>query len=328
MITVSICVPVYGVERYIERCARSIFEQTYENIEYVFVDDCSPDKSIDILRGLMEDYPNRKPYIKIICHEHNRGLAAARNTAITNATGDFIYHVDSDDYVDKDLVEKCMEEQIRSDSDIILVPFRKILKHTSEICEVSSITDVRQYTVNLLSLNCNHSVWAGIRRTSLYKDHSISVKEGVNNTEDLQVTPRLAYYANRISHIEGSYYNYDLTREDNYTNRPKVTSSQQSWETFDILNDFFKDKGEDYMNALRIGEVKNLAMQMTRWAKFPEESNFYDYLLGRLSRVDKKYYKYVPAVYRPVVEMKKRSLVSPYVKVMHYFKLLSQKLKK
>lgn len=85
--TVSILVPVYGVEKYIERCARSIFEQTYRNLDIVFVDDCSPDKSIEILKRVLEDCPKRKAQTRIIRHEQNRGLAAARNTVVAAATG-------------------------------------------------------------------------------------------------------------------------------------------------------------------------------------------------------------------------------------------------
>ena len=58
---VSICVPVYGVENYIERCARSVFEQSYDNIEFVFVNDQTPDRSWDVLQSVIEDYPERKP---------------------------------------------------------------------------------------------------------------------------------------------------------------------------------------------------------------------------------------------------------------------------
>lgn len=66
---VSILVPVYGVEKYIERCARSLFEQTYDNIEYIFVDDCTKDRSIEILQKVLEDYPNRKKQVEILHHE-------------------------------------------------------------------------------------------------------------------------------------------------------------------------------------------------------------------------------------------------------------------
>ena len=76
---ISILIPVYNVEKFIERCARSVFEQTYENLEYVFVDDCSPDKSIQILERVLAEYPKREKQTKIIHHDKNRGVAAARN---------------------------------------------------------------------------------------------------------------------------------------------------------------------------------------------------------------------------------------------------------
>ncbi|MBQ1779984.1 MAG: glycosyltransferase family 2 protein, partial [Bacteroidales bacterium] len=119
MYQVSILVPIYEVEKYIERCARSLFEQTYDNLEYIFVDDCSPDKSMEILEQVMEDYPNRKKQVRIIRHEHNRGLAAARNTALDAATSPFITHVDSDDYLSLDAIHLLVNKQVETDADIV-----------------------------------------------------------------------------------------------------------------------------------------------------------------------------------------------------------------
>ena len=82
---VSLLVPIYGVEKFIEKCAVSLFEQTYSNIEYVFVDDCTPDNSISVLRDIIAEYPGRKSKVRILHHEYNRGLAAARKTSIENA---------------------------------------------------------------------------------------------------------------------------------------------------------------------------------------------------------------------------------------------------
>ena len=84
---VSILTPVYRAEKYIERCTRSLFEQTYENLEYIFVDDCAPDHSIQLLQQVLAEYPKREKQTKIIHHEKNRGVAAARNTAVENASG-------------------------------------------------------------------------------------------------------------------------------------------------------------------------------------------------------------------------------------------------
>ena len=117
---VSILVPVYGVEKYIERCARSLFEQTYDNIEYIFVDDCTKDRSIEILQKVLEDYPNRKNQVKILHHEKNRGLSAARNTALDASTGDYLMHVDSDDYLRKDAVLLLAKKITTASSQVII----------------------------------------------------------------------------------------------------------------------------------------------------------------------------------------------------------------
>ena len=68
--SVTILVPIYNVEKWIEKCARSAFEQTYENLEYVFVDDCSPDKSVEILQRVVADYPHRAAKVRILHQLH------------------------------------------------------------------------------------------------------------------------------------------------------------------------------------------------------------------------------------------------------------------
>lgn len=100
---VSVLVPVYGVEKYIERCAVSLFEQTHCDMEYVFVNDCTPDSSISILRSVIERYPDRAPQVRIIDNEVNRGVGATRAVAIAAATGECIMHADSDDYMPRGL---------------------------------------------------------------------------------------------------------------------------------------------------------------------------------------------------------------------------------
>ena len=75
---VSVIVTVYGVERYIERCARSLFEQTLDDMEYIFVDDCSKDSSISVLENVITQYPLRKGQVRIVHHEQNKGVSRAR----------------------------------------------------------------------------------------------------------------------------------------------------------------------------------------------------------------------------------------------------------
>lgn len=116
----SVCIPVYNVAPYVEQCARSLFGQTYEDMEFLFVDDATPDDSIGIVRRALADYPARQGQVKFLRHETNRGLVAARKTAIRAATGDLITHCDSDDWVDPDLYAKMVGAMKAADADAVL----------------------------------------------------------------------------------------------------------------------------------------------------------------------------------------------------------------
>lgn len=117
---VSVIIPVYGVERYIVRCAISLFEQTLDDMQFIFVDDCTPDKSIILLKSVIEKYPNRKEQIIILHHEKNEGLPVARQTGIKVALGDYIAHCDSDDWVDRDIYEKMYNAAIGHSADVVV----------------------------------------------------------------------------------------------------------------------------------------------------------------------------------------------------------------
>jgi glycosyltransferase involved in cell wall biosynthesis len=101
---VSIIIPVYNVEPYIERCLLSALNQTYENIEIILVDDCGQDNSMSVARQITENHPNGHK-VRFLKHEHNRGLSAARNTGIEAATGEYLYFLDSDDEIMLDCIE-------------------------------------------------------------------------------------------------------------------------------------------------------------------------------------------------------------------------------
>lgn len=107
---ISIIIPVYNVEQYIERCFLSVVNQTYDNsqIECFFIDDCSPDNSKLILEELIQEYQGEIDF-KIISHKNNIGLSGARNTGITNAEGKYIYFLDSDDDINSDCIFKLVE---------------------------------------------------------------------------------------------------------------------------------------------------------------------------------------------------------------------------
>ena len=120
----SIIIAVYNCEKYIETCARSLFEQTLDNIEYIFVNDATPDDSLSILEKIIGEYPTRKPLVKIISLEKNGGVSNARRIGIENTTGEYVIHTDSDDWVDIDMFERLYHKAKETDADIVGCNFR------------------------------------------------------------------------------------------------------------------------------------------------------------------------------------------------------------
>lgn len=132
-VKVSIIIPVFKVRNFIERCVCSLFEQTLTDIEYIFVDDASPDDSLDILKACLERYPDVRQ-VKIIGHEKNRGLTAARNTGLRYATGEYIAHCDSDDYADRSMYQKLYDKASETNADLVFCDF--YFKYKGHCCPV------------------------------------------------------------------------------------------------------------------------------------------------------------------------------------------------
>ena len=255
-IKVSILVPIYGVEKYIERCAVSLFEQTYKNIEYIFVDDCATDNSIGILMDVINRYPRRKEQTRIIRHTRNRGLAAARNTAVKEATGVFICHVDSDDWINERFLEVLMQKQMETQADIVKGGNIMYLPKGTKHRVISGFDNNRDYTLKLIAKQTPASIWGGVIRKSLYTQYGISAIEGVNFGEDYCVTPRLAYFASKMSFVDDCNYNYECRNVSSYTFTYSQAKEEQAMLAWNLINEFCKDKGDDFQKAAVISHVR------------------------------------------------------------------------
>ena len=110
---ISIVTPVYEVEQYISECTQSVIDQSYDNIEFILVDDCSGDNSINIAEELLVSSVKSGLVYKIMRHEHNRGVSAARNTALHVASGDYIFCLDSDDKLTPQCVAALVEKSCK-----------------------------------------------------------------------------------------------------------------------------------------------------------------------------------------------------------------------
>ena len=117
---VSAILPIYG-EKHIERCVRSLLEQTLDDIEFILVDDCAPDSSYEIVLGIIaeQQYAHLKDNVKIVRHEVNRGVAKVRRTGWEASTGDYIYQCDSDDWLHPDMLRKLWEKAVEGSYDMV-----------------------------------------------------------------------------------------------------------------------------------------------------------------------------------------------------------------
>lgn len=213
---VSIIIPIYGVEKYIERCSRSLFEQTHEDIEYLFVNDCTKDSSIEILRSVIDEYPSRNEQVKIIEHHHNRGLAAARNTGVDASTGEYLMHVDSDDWLDANAVSLLVDKAQSQRPDVILFGSKSIYVDR-EVVRFPEKYTKEQYIKSVIVHSTPASIWNKFYRSEFYKNSGIRSIEGVDHGEDYVVVPRLLHSAQTFIVIDEPIYNYNQTNIASYT---------------------------------------------------------------------------------------------------------------
>ena len=245
---VSILVPIYKVERYIERCARSLFEQTYSDLEYVFVNDCSPDRSMEILRQVVEDYPERKVAVKIFNHEKNKGVVGTRNTAFDNAKGEFVTIVDSDDWLELNAIGLLVSKQLETKADIVsggriahsiegdsIIPLKR--------CETSE-----EMAYHMMEASNDQYIWGRLIRRKILEDNNIRGIEGFDCAEDRFLMTKVSYYARSFEYVDCPIYHYECRNVTSIMYLMK--SDVRSWfrtgcqeiSNYVVLESFFNDK--------------------------------------------------------------------------------------
>ncbi len=254
---VSVLIPVYGVERYIERCAKSLLEQSYKDIEYVFVDDCTTDRSIEVLKSVIGCYAWRAEQVRIIRHEHNRGLAAARQTAIEASTGDALLFVDSDDYIDCDAIERLVSQMQASGADVVdggycIVQGGQVTRRYFP-CRKS----LRSYLKIVLCQNVELNAIVGrLIKRSLIVDNKISFVQGIDYGEDFSFLPRVLKTAQR-SWVDDCLYYYAIDHSESYTNNITTKNAISFLKAQQLVGEFMLSQPgwDEYRLATEIGWV-------------------------------------------------------------------------
>lgn len=206
-ILVSVIIPVYGVEAFIERCASSLMEQTLREAEFIFVDDASPDGSVRLLREVIARYPERKSRVRLIRHESNRGLPSARNSGMAVARGEYIFHCDSDDYADPGMLERLYRKAKEGDADIVWCDWYLSFERKERYMAQPAYDTPMEALKGLLSGTMKYNVWNKLVRRELYSGHRISFPDGHGMGEDMTMI-RLFARAGRVAYLPEAFYHY------------------------------------------------------------------------------------------------------------------------
>lgn len=202
---VSVIVPIFKVEQFIEKCSRSLMAQTLQEVEYIFIDDASPDNSINRLQTVLDFYGDRN--ITIVRHASNKGLPAARNTGLALARGEYIFHCDSDDYVEPDMLEKMYMEAVRTDADIIWSDWFLTYSDSERYMKQPAYTSPYDALVGMLCGKMKYNVWNKLIRRSLYIDNDVKFPSGYGMGEDLTML-KLFCHAKKVSYLPKGFYHY------------------------------------------------------------------------------------------------------------------------
>ena len=235
----SIIIPVYNVENEIRECLDSIKNQTFGDFEVICVDDCGKDNSVKIIE---EEYSSQDSRFKIIKHEHNKGVSAARNTALEAVEGEFLLFIDSDDWIDLNTLEIINDAIVKYNKDIILHGFYKHHKN-GEIknygYEHNNAIEINQD--NLYEID---SVICGkIYRTSKIKELNLKFTEGLV-IEDLEFWVKAAVQIKNAYILKDNLYHYRGDRDGSITTDDLL--NERIEDTFTIIEriiDFIMEKG-------------------------------------------------------------------------------------
>lgn len=275
---VSIIIPVYNVEPFIGQCAKSLLEQTYENIEFIFINDASTDDSLAVLESTISLYPHR--CVKVISNSDNCGSSASRNIGIRCATGDFLNFCDSDDWIEPTMIAEMVECAMKKDADIVATPFYTNTFNKQNILQFKSkkIADL-----NTIPIDFSHfSLCNKLTKTSLIKDAALYSLPNVNCWEDLSIISRIYALSPKVELLDKPFYHYRKYEYHSLTSSSHEHQLKDRLIYCDFLIKWFNDnyltnQFTPFLNHLKftakIKMLRTSPRQFKRWKATYPESN-------------------------------------------------------
>lgn len=244
-IKISIIVPVYKVERELDRCVKSLLGQTYQNIEIILVDDGSP----DCCPEMCDEFARQDNRVKVV-HKKNGGLSDARNAGLKVASGEYVLYVDSDDYIDLDSCERFMKARNNEDVDIVVGNAIMEKKDGNELINHSATPEgityaSKDFVEQAIKANQWYApAWFNMYKKNFLLDNNLYFEKGIY-FEDVQMLPRVFLAANTIRCMNGTFYHYIVRNNSIMTSgkkdaariRDSISIYEQWFSLFKKIND-------------------------------------------------------------------------------------------
>lgn len=235
--SVSIIIPIYNVEQYIENTLRSALDQTYKNIEYILVDDCGSDNSIKIVQELIASDEYKAKVVKIVKHECNKGVSVARNTGVEHSSSDYIYFLDSDDII----TPNCIEQHINainnsSDIDYTIGGIETIGSKTIHICKLRDETIEASVVDAFFKRTWDPGPCNKLIKRNFLINNNILFKEGIR-FEDILWSYQMSKNAKKVRLVAEQTYKYMIHKGSFVTSKNSVTKVNDLLTVIKAIND-------------------------------------------------------------------------------------------
>lgn len=300
---ISLIVPVYGVEKYIRQFAESALGQTYADVQFIFVNDGTKDRSMDILGELIEE---RFSHIKeriLIINKENGGLPSARKAGLEAAEGEYILFADSDDWLELDAVAKVMAKVEETGADIVYFDLIKEYGHKVSYKREREYTAATRedFIINIFNYKSHGYTVTKCFRKSLYTDNLIYFpKLGMH--EDIYLMTQIIFYAKSLAHLPEALYHY---RKDN-----EQAMCSQDRKKRHMLSDMnLLDLYENYRGKLKGSPIEKVAggiLMRAGWHSMLHGFGFfkkYPYLAGDIRRARLSFRYRVPMFMQLIVKV-------------------------
>ena len=303
---VSVIVPMYGVQDYIRRCAESLFAQTYPAIEFIFVDDGGKDRTVEILRNLLEKQdPSLQARVRIISKE-NGGLPRARKTGLDAASGEYVLHVDSDDWIEAETVGKLVRKALETGAEMVVYDFWKEYAHRRKLDSEkdSSIVDTDLFRKRLYTYGAYGYVWNKFCRRNLF-DGIFVPKYAMH--EDIVFSTQTLWRARSVAHLKEGLYHYDRTNTGSATRTPKAVRRGNS--ARNLLDMYLHFQGQ---SPSPVEGIEDEILLRAAWVAFTLDRNLfgeYPFLAGAA--------KAVPLSGGRFVRIPQQLILKTYLKYFH-----------